>query len=129
MPVWFPPLDKLETFIPEPEWLRAGGIDEGSFETAEGSLEQFGDEDFYETTEDFGNTSMAFNDDMILGEDDMFYFDSLHDIDDLKRCVLCGFALPAAVRWPEVSLNAPTRFNIHMQPLTSFLTNSRQKRS
>ena len=90
MPVWFPPLEKLETFIPEPEWLRSSGfIDEGSFETAEDSLEQFEDDDFYETAEDFGNTSMAFNDEMILGDDAMFYFDSLRDIDDLKRY---GFA-------------------------------------
>ena len=88
MPVWFPPLERLETFIPEPEWLRSGlMIDEGSFGTAEGSLEQFDDEDdFYDPSEDFGNASMAFSDDdMLLGDDDMFYFDSMRDMDDLKE--------------------------------------------
>ena len=88
MPVWFPPLERLETFIPEPEWLRSGMIDEGSFGTAEGSLEQFEDEDdFFDPSEDFGNASMAFSDDMLMDDDDMFYFDSMRDMDDLKRYV------------------------------------------
>ena len=88
MPVWFPPLENLETFIPQPDWLRSSLVDDGSFGTAEGSLEQFEDDNFFDPTEDFGNTSMAFGDDeMLMGDDDMYYFDSMRDMDDLKiRC-------------------------------------------
>lgn len=105
MPVWFPPLDKLVTFIPEPP-LTAGAYDDASFETPEGSLDGLDDdENFYEPADrmqDFGNTSMSFNDDdmmMSFGNDSMHFFDAVHDMDDLRMssryvslnvCCVCG---------------------------------------
>lgn len=94
MPVWFPPLDKLETFIPEPDWLRSGIFDDASYE-AESSLEGFDDEsDFFESAEqpqDFGNMSMAFSDDPMLdGNDSMFFFDSMRDMGDLRNTRYVG---------------------------------------
>ena len=96
MPVWFPSLDKLVTFIPEPP-LGAGGFDDGSLGTPEGSLVD--DDDFFdsaERTQDFGNASVSFNDDDMLydGNDSMNYFDAMYDMDDLDdfRCV--SFCLP-----------------------------------
>jgi hypothetical protein len=90
MPVWFPVLDELETFIPEPEWLRPAMFDDASYE-AENSLEGIDDEqDFFDSAEqaqDFGNSSMAFSDDPMLldGNDSMFYFDSMRDMEDLRN--------------------------------------------
>jgi hypothetical protein len=90
MPVWFPPLEKLETFIPEPEWLGAANFDDGSFE-AESSLDRLDDEqDFFDSAQefddgqpDFGNTSMAFTDEgVVLQDTDMHYFDSMRDLAD-----------------------------------------------
>ena len=93
MPVWFPSLDKLVTFIPEPP-LGAGGFDDGSLGTPEGSLDGLDDDDFFdsaERTQDFGNASVSFNDDDMLydGNDSMNYFDAMYDMDDLDgmRCV------------------------------------------
>lgn len=80
MPVWFPPsTDRLETFIPEPEWVRRGDTSDDDDGGAEDSLDGLlnDDEDFFDSAaHDFGNTSMSFN-------DDMHYFDTFGDLIDL----------------------------------------------
>ncbi|GKY91647.1 hypothetical protein MPSEU_000136600 [Mayamaea pseudoterrestris] len=87
MPVWFPAIDQLETFITEPARLQQSGyIDDDSFDTAEGSLERLEEDNYFESNEDFGNTSMAFDgDDLMLDDNDMFYFDSMRDMNDFEN--------------------------------------------
>ena len=114
MPVWFPSLDKLVTFIPEPP-LGAGGFDDGSLGTPEASLDgdlDDDDADFFdsaERTQDFGNASVSFNDDDMLydGNDSMNYFDAMYDMDELDgmRCVTADVRLDKA---PQCSAAEPS---------------------
>jgi hypothetical protein len=91
MPVWFPQLDKLETYIPEPFWFQ----DDGSLGSAEGSLldpleMDDSDNHYFETNQD-DTMNMAFlgndDEDGFLGDEDMFYFDTMRDMDveDLEK--------------------------------------------
>lgn len=130
MPVWFPPPDKLVSFIPEPP-LGAGGFDDASYGTPEGSLDGLGDDDFFDSaqrSQDFGNASVSFNDDEMLydGNDSMNYFDAMHDFDDLDdlRCVffvLCAVTLALArAASPAVLSILRKRPFSHRSPLLLF---------